>query len=104
MAKIELTKNDSGFDLEFIIKDANGVIVNLSGATVKFQLSTMKYANKINGVCTVTDEVAGECKYTFQTDDLNLQPGEYRTTLEVTWGTKIVSSSQFPVYIIPECG
>lgn len=104
MTKIELTKNDSGFDLDFIIKDSNGSIVPLSGATVKFQLATMKYVNEVNGSCTVTDESAGECKYTFVSGDLDLQPGEYRATLQVIWGTKIVSSRQFTVHIVQECG
>ena len=102
--KIELTKNDSGFDLEFVIKDSNGAIVNLAGVSVRFQLATMKYVNKINGSCTITGEATGECKYTFVSGDLNLAPGEYRATLELVWGTKIVSSQQFSIYIINECG
>lgn len=102
--KIELTKNDKGFDLEFVAKDASGVVVNLTDATVKFQLATLEYVNKINGDCVIVDANAGECKYTIVDGDLDIPVAQYKAGLQITWGTKEVSTKQFIVNLIDECG
>ena len=102
---IEITKNDCGFDIKFVVKDGDGAIVNLTGATIKFQLSDMKYVNKVNGTCTITDAPNGECRYMVCSGDLNLMAGQYRAALQITWGeSKIVSTNQFIVQVLNECG
>jgi len=102
---ISVTKNDCGFDIKFTIKDGDGAKVNITGTTIKFQLSDLKYVNKINEACVITDAVNGECKYIINSGDLSLIPGLYKAALEITWSdSKKVSTDQFVVQVLDECG
>lgn len=102
---IILTKNDRGIELVFRIKNERGAPLDLSGTTAKFQLSDESYNNVINSDCTITDAANGICKYIINDTDLNLSPGVYLGAIEVNYTThKIVSSSQFEIKIINECG
>jgi len=102
---LSITKNDCGFDIKFVVKDGEGEKVNIAGTTIKFQLSDSKYVNKINGDCTITDAINGECKYTVAPGDLDLVAGQCRAALEITWSeTKKVSTNQFVVQVLNECG
>jgi len=105
MSAVEITKGDCGFDLKFIVKDGDGAKVNLTGTTIQFQLSDMDYASKINGACVITDGLNGECKYTIGSSDLDLIPGQYKAALQITYSeNKIVSTNQFIVQVLNECG
>lgn len=99
-----LTKKDKGFDLNFTVKNDKGETIDLTDSTVKFQIADHNYTNKINGLCTITKADAGKCKYTFADNDLDLSPGNYWGCIEYTSGEKVISSSQFMVKIIAECG
>jgi len=102
---INVTKNDCGFDIKFVVKDGDGAKINITGTTIKFQLSDMNYVNKVNGDCVITDAVNGECKYTVASGDLNLTAGQYKAALEITWNpNKKVSTNQFIIQILNECG
>lgn len=102
---ISVTKNDCGFDIKFVVKDGDGAKINITGTTIKFQLSDMNYVNKINGSCVITDAPNGECKYTVAVGNLNLVAGQYRAALEIIWSdTKKVSTNQFIVQVLNECG
>jgi len=102
---ISVTKNDCGFDIKFVVKDGDGEKVNITGTTIKFQLSDMDYVNKVDGDCIITDAINGECKYTIASGDLNLVSGQYKGAIQITWSeTKVVSTNQFIVQVLDECG
>ena len=105
MAQIILTQYDKGIDLDFIVRDSACRPLNILGLTIKFQLADEHYNNVINADCVITDAPNGKCTYRLAGDDLDLPPGFYKGALEVNYSaSKIVSSTQFDVKIIPQCG
>lgn len=105
MTEIELIRNDALFDLEFEVKDADGNAVNLTGAEsgVKFKMVEQGAdVLKIDGACTVTNAVAGECKYNVKAGDLDTA-GTYHAELEITYtGGKIITTTRFTVRVISD--
>jgi hypothetical protein len=105
VADLTLVKNDVGFNLNFVIKDAEGAAYDLTAHTIEFHLSDKDYKNKVTGSCVITDAAAGKCKYTIAADDLNQTPGPYLIELQLTAGAKKISNpTKITVDIVDECG
>jgi len=70
---------------EFVLRDAEGGIVDLTGATVSLKMRELASAtNKINGSSvTVTSATNGVCEYDVQAADVNAA-GSYEIELTVT--------------------
>lgn len=105
MADLTLTKNDSGFDINFTVLDAAGAAYDLTDHTVEFHVSDESYKNKISGACSILVAASGTCKYTVQDGDLNLDPGRYLGELQLTSGAKVISNpTKLTILIVDECG
>lgn len=93
---IKMTAGDTGPDQPFVIKQ-NGVVVNLTGATVRLKIKrddTAAITNASANTCTITSATAGACKYVFATGDIPSSATDYSCTcdLEVTdAGGKVIT-------------
>lgn len=104
MTTIYWVRNDTQFNQEFVLKDAKGDPVDLTGNTeVRFKMALLNAAsNKINGTCTVTDAVNGAFYYTVQDTELDTA-GTYYAEVQVTFASgRIVSSRKNQLVIIVE--
>lgn len=80
-----LKQNDTSPTLDAILKDADGNVVNVAGASVQFHMiGTRDSTLKIDAAATVVDGAAGHVRYTLQTGDTDT-PGEYKAEYEVTF-------------------
>lgn len=100
MSDLELIRNDTGFDIEFEVDDADGTDVNLTDSTVKLKMwKPSETTCKINGTCTLTTPLEGKCKYTIVSDDLDTS-GDYDAELEITYTSgKIITASGMTINI-----
>lgn len=85
----------------FTIKDGDGVIVNLTGATVAFYMRLRgAHANKVDGSSvTVTGATTGQCAYSWAAADVNTA-GTYDARLKVTKSGLVVHTEKFVVNVI----
>jgi hypothetical protein len=82
------------------ITDATGVAVNLTSASVKFQLrESSDYTFTINAACTIVNAALGQVSYTLAANDLN-RPGTYLACFQVTYAGGQVQTTDPPVTIV----
>jgi len=99
MTTLTIYQKDKGFALDFVIKDEDDVVVNLTTATVTFKVGNPGEGLLINSACVVTNAAAGEVRYTIGANDL-LIPGRYKGELKVTYSTsKIITINTMDVEI-----
>lgn len=78
-------QGDFGFPINFVIYNPDGTVLNLTGATITFQMRGITATTlKINSACTIVDAINGKCKYTVLTTDFNTA-GQYFARLVVTF-------------------
>ncbi len=88
---VDLVRNDVGFDMAFVVKDANGNVVNLTSSTVTFKMSRVGYTEtKASGICTLDTPTVGTCHYTFVAGDLDTV-GQYNYELQIVYATKTIT-------------
>ena len=86
MADLRLKKSEKKY-LEFIIKDADGYRLDLTGCVATIQIQ--KYGEstlRINSAMEITDATEGECRYLYQGQ---LPTGEYKGEIEITTGAGV---------------
>ncbi len=88
----DLQQNDVGQILNFIIRQFNDDLVDLSGGAVQFKMKQINVTtNKVDATCTLAgDPTTGQCSYTTLSGDLNTN-GVFDGELEVTIGTTITT-------------
>lgn len=101
---IEMVRNDTRPTLEFTVKDANGVAINITGSTPRFRIRRrLATTVLINRVCTITNGVGGKCQFAWAAADWLAgaidAAGRYEGELEVTFSDLTVASV-FDVYEI----
>lgn len=101
--KINVYKSDKLYDLNFTLKDANEVVIDVSGCTVLFKAQKLgAAANKFSGSGSVVSGPAGTVKYTIAETDLN-EAGDYYAEVEVTFaGGKVLTFGDITVRVKPE--
>lgn len=83
--EIKITKGDNKFDLNFTLKDYDGVAVNLTDATLKFKMQKPGTSTlKIDGTMNIVSASAGTCKYTAVAGNFDTA-GTYNAEIEVTY-------------------
>lgn len=97
-----LIRNDTDFDLNFTVKDANGDAIVLTGASggILFKMAASDSATlQMSGSCSIIDAAGGTCKYTVQSGDLDTA-GIYNAELQITYNTgKIITATMDEIYI-----
>ena len=104
-----LKQNDTSPTLDAILTDANGDVVNVSGASVQFHLQLIgETALKVDAPAVVVNGEAGHVRYVLQEGDTDT-PGRYKAEYEVTFLDGSVETftntpTQLRVVITPELG
>lgn len=89
---IGVVQNNYGYTLSFTCQDANGVTVDLTGATLSFHAQlesdpTVKFANAMAIVGAPTN---GQCSYTVQQADFTIA-GVYNAQIVVNSTGEVIS-------------
>ena len=83
-ADFKITQNDTTEPIEGVCLDESGSPVDLTGATVRFQMKQHGAdAAKVDAVATVSSALEGEFLYSWQAGDTDT-PGVYWATFQVT--------------------
>lgn len=86
-----IKQGDSTPALEVILRDEDGVPVNLTGATVEFHMETLAGAIVINRAASVTDPTLGRVSVIWQAGD-TANEGTYNAEFEVTFNSGAVQT------------
>jgi lysophospholipase L1-like esterase len=94
---IQLKRNDTKDTISYTLAYANGGVVNLTGASVRFKMGK---GNTLitDAVATVVNAATGEVKYTF-TDADTLLAGKFNAEFEVTFSDGKVKTFPNDAYI-----
>ena len=98
MTVLKVVKNDCGYDIDFTISDANGNVVDISGATVVFKVAGPKETPIVSGSCTVSATVSGQCTYPVQSGDF-VTEGIYQGELQLSAGTQILTARDIEIRV-----
>lgn len=91
MTALFLKKGDRLPILTATLKGSDGSALDLTGATVKFQMRLRDSDTlKVNAACTVTDAEGGVVEYAWGTTDTNTS-GKYLCEFEVTINGKVMT-------------
>lgn len=101
--QINVVKSDKLYDLNFTLKDANDVAIDLTGATLLLKAQKQGAASlKFSGTMAIVLATVGTCKYTVQATDLD-DAGTYYAEIEVTFGGgKILTFPDIVITVKPE--
>jgi len=100
---LKLVRNDTNFYIEFVVKDAEGNIVNLENSTVIFKMQSYSGGSL---VANIAGEVPvgsdGICKFLI-TDELDNLIGEFQAEIQITYsGGRIITAPDISVRVIPD--
>lgn len=99
---VEVVRNDYGYDLEFVIKDVNKDLVDLTSSTITFKVTEPGgTSNKLNGAVTITDATAGECKYTVVNGDFD-EAKTYNAELQIVYSGKTITVAGITLKVIKD--
>lgn len=84
MATITIKTGDTDPPVEVTLKDDDGVVVDLTGATVKFIVSKRGVAPIVDGAATLVDAAAGSVRYLWTAADTAIS-GVYMAEWQITW-------------------
>lgn len=86
-------RNDTGFVLNFTIKDTSDTVENLTSSYVTFKMSSLDSGvNKISATCAIVATTSGTCRYTASSGDFDTI-GVYDGELQITFTSgKVVTA------------
>lgn len=86
-----IKQNDTSPSLQVTLKDSSLVVVNLTGANVRFHMKSVDGTLKIDAPMTVTNALGGVCQYNWQAGDTDTV-GTYYVEFEVTYADAAVET------------
>ncbi|MHA1481848.1 MAG: hypothetical protein ACTSQA_00235 [Candidatus Heimdallarchaeaceae archaeon] len=90
MSIFRIKKNDTKPYLAVVLKEADGTVIDLTDATVQFNLGNSSYKNVHSASADITDASAGEVEYRWDgTSDTNTI-GDFFGEFEVTFADETV--------------
>lgn len=106
MADWTMRQNDRLPSIAATLKDATGAAIDLTGATVKFQMNAVVGgANKVNASATVVTAASGTVQYDWAAGDTDTS-GEYTGCWEITFsnGKKLTcpNGSNYSITIVAD--
>lgn len=88
-----IKQNDTGPSLLVTLKDGDGNVINLTGATVRFHMVDLSGNTKVDSAMVVVTAPSGLVRYNWLAADTNT-PGTYYAEFEVTYSD--LSIETFP--------
>ena len=86
-----IKQNDTSPSLQVTLRDSSLVVINLTGASVRFHMKSVDGILKIDAPMTVTSALGGVCQYDWQAGDTDTV-GTYYVEFEVTYSDASVES------------
>ena len=101
MTTIYIPSSDMGFDLYFMVKNADGNAFNLTGYTIKLKVWRAGQPGLLllNGSCGIDSAVDGACHYTITATDFT-SVGTFKAELELTKTGVIESTGSFDIEVM----
>jgi len=101
---------DTGPAIQSTLRDWNGVVVDVTGATIKFKMKmrepvrgrgglTRLVGLKVDGVGAIVNGTGGIVNYQWVAGDLDT-PGTYDAEWEITFGSGIIETFPRPGFIV----
>lgn len=91
MADFWIKKNDTVPVLEAILKDSDGVVVDVTGASIRFHMATIGGTLKVDDTGSVVDGSAGHVRYEWIAADTDTA-GTYLAEWEVTYPNSTIET------------
>ena len=92
-----------GYSIPLTFVDGNGNPVNITGATLTFQVQSAQDPSGVlvptSGSMVIDNAAEGLCHYVVASGDF-LSAGEFITTITATWSTTEVLSSLGPLLLV----
>lgn len=103
MTHINVYQNDKLYDIDFTLKDANEVAVDLTSSTLIFRAQKQgETAQKFAGSMSIVVAASGTCKYNVADGNFD-EAGDYYAEIQVTFsGGKIITFGDIIVHVKPE--
>ena len=87
-----IKQNDTSPPFTATLRDGDGEVVDISGATVKFLMrNRLTRALKVDGVASVVSGSGGTISYTWASGDTDT-PGTYEVEIEITFSDETVAT------------
>lgn len=86
-----IKRNDTAPPFRAILKDGDGDIVNVTGATVRFHMNKRDGTAVVNAAATINSATAGDVEYNWDAADTALA-GIYNAEFEVTYANTTVET------------
>lgn len=100
-----IKQNDTAPVLDAILKDSDDVVVDVTGASIRFIMSAIDGTIKVNDTGTVIDGAAGHVRYEWVAADTDTT-GTYIAEWEVTYPNSTIetfpSSGYFEIRIMDD--
>lgn len=100
-----IKQSDTSPSLRATLQDADGVAVNLNGATVQFHMKSLDGVVVLDEAMTITTPASGIITYNWQTGDTDTA-GTYFAEFEVTYTDLSIetfpNTGNLPIVITPE--
>jgi len=100
---LKLVRNDTNFYLEFIVKDSEGTVIDLTNATVVFNMQSTTGGSLVANITgNVTDATGGVCRFLI-TDELADITGEYIAEIQISYvGGRVITAPDISVKVIAD--
>jgi len=105
MTDIKLVRGDTNYNIEFIIKDAEGSVIDLTNATVVLKMQSYQGGDlvvNLTGEIPMETQTSGVCKFVI-TDQFQDLTGEFQAEIQITYsGGKVITAPNISIKVIPD--
>lgn len=98
MTTIYVKQNDTKPDIQATIKDDDDVVIDLTGASIKFFMNSNSGTNKVDGTGALVDATNGIVKYVWVTGDLDTI-GTYTAEFQITFSDASILTAPSKTYL-----